>query len=69
MDAKSIRNMWSIIAFTNKHTAKLHHIGSLYILFSNNLNRKLITINISVKRTLNNIITIQITLKNNLNAR
>ena len=24
--------MWSIIAVTNKHTAKLHHVGSLYIL-------------------------------------
>ena len=27
MDAKSVRN----IAVTNKHTAKLHHIGSLYV--------------------------------------
>ena len=32
MDAKSVRNMYSIIAVTNKHTAKLHHVGSLYIL-------------------------------------
>ena len=32
MEAKSVRNMYSIIAVTNKHTAKLHHIGSLYIL-------------------------------------
>ena len=32
MDAKSVQNMWSIIAVTNKHTAKLHHVGSLYIL-------------------------------------
>ena len=31
MDAKSVRNMYSIIAATNKHTAKLHHVGSLYI--------------------------------------
>ena len=31
MDAKSVRNMYSIIAVTNKHTAKLHHVGSLYI--------------------------------------
>ena len=32
MDAKSVRNMYSNIAVTNKHTAKLHHVGSLYIL-------------------------------------
>ena len=32
MDAKSVGNMQSIIAVTNKHTAKLHHVGSLYIL-------------------------------------
>ena len=32
MDAKSVRNMYNIIAVTNKHTAKLHHGGSLYIL-------------------------------------
>jgi hypothetical protein len=32
MDANSVRNMCSIIAVTNKHTAKLHHVGSLYIL-------------------------------------
>ena len=32
MDARSVRNMYSIIAVTNKHTAKLHHVGSLYIL-------------------------------------
>ena len=32
MDAKSVRNIKSIIAVTNKHTAKLHHVGSLYIL-------------------------------------
>ena len=25
--------MYSIIAVTNKHTAKLHHVGSLYILY------------------------------------
>ena len=31
MDAKSVRNMWSIISVTNKHTAKLHHVVSLYI--------------------------------------
>jgi hypothetical protein len=24
--------MWSIIVVTNKRTAKLHHVGSLYIL-------------------------------------
>ena len=30
--ANSVRNMQSIIAATNKHTAKLHHVGSLYIL-------------------------------------
>ena len=28
MDTKSLRN----IETTNKHTAKLHHVGSLYIL-------------------------------------
>ena len=32
MDAKSVRNMQSNIAVTNKHTAKLHPVGSLYIL-------------------------------------
>ena len=32
MDAKSVRNMKSITAVTKKHTAKLHHGGSLYIL-------------------------------------
>ena len=32
MEAKSVRNMQSITAVTNKHTAKLHHVGSLYIL-------------------------------------
>jgi hypothetical protein len=32
MEANSIRNMSSVIAVTNKHTAKLHHVGSLYIL-------------------------------------
>ena len=31
-DAKSVRNVQSNIAVTNKHTAKLHHVGSLYIL-------------------------------------
>jgi len=31
MEAKSVRNMQSIIAVTNKHTAKLHHVGSIYI--------------------------------------
>jgi len=32
MDAKSVRNIYSIIAVAKKHTAKLHHVGSLYIL-------------------------------------
>jgi hypothetical protein len=32
MDANSVRNMYSIIAVNNKYTAKLHHVGSLYIL-------------------------------------
>ena len=32
MEAKSVRNMYNIIAVTNKHTAKLHYVGSLYIL-------------------------------------
>jgi hypothetical protein len=32
MDANNVRNMWNIIAVTNKHTAKLHHVGSSYIL-------------------------------------
>jgi hypothetical protein len=32
MDANSVRNMQSVIAVTNKHTANLHHVGSLYIL-------------------------------------
>jgi hypothetical protein len=31
MDANSVRNMYSIIAVNNKHTAKLHHVGSLFI--------------------------------------
>ena len=31
MDARSFRNMYSNIAVTNKHTAKLHHVGSFYI--------------------------------------
>jgi hypothetical protein len=31
-DANSVRNMWSIIAVTIKHAAKLHRVGSLYIL-------------------------------------
>jgi len=31
-DPFCVRNMWSIIAVTHKHTAKLHHVGSLYIL-------------------------------------
>jgi len=35
MDAKSVRNMYGIIAITNKHTAKLHHFCSLYILTYN----------------------------------
>ena len=31
-DARSKKHqMYSIIAVTNKHTAKLHHVGSLYI--------------------------------------
>ena len=34
MDAKSVRNMQSNIAVTNKHTAKLQHVGSfIYILY------------------------------------
>jgi hypothetical protein len=32
MDAENVRNMYSNIAVTNKHTAKLHRVGSLYIL-------------------------------------
>ena len=32
MEAKSVRNMESIITVTNKHTAKKHHVGSLYML-------------------------------------
>ena len=32
MEANSVWNMQSIIAVTNKHTARLHHVGSLYIL-------------------------------------
>jgi hypothetical protein len=32
MDANSVRNMYSIIAVTNKHIAKFRHVGSLYIL-------------------------------------
>ena len=32
MEVKSVRNMYSIIAVTNKHTAKLLNVGSLYIL-------------------------------------
>ena len=35
MEGKSVRNMYSNIAVTNKHTAKLHHVGSLYILTYN----------------------------------
>jgi hypothetical protein len=35
MDANSVRNMYSIIAITNKHTAKLDNVGSLYILWYN----------------------------------
>jgi hypothetical protein len=35
MEANSVRNMSSIIAVTNKHTTKLHHVGSLYILTYN----------------------------------
>ena len=31
-EAKSVRSMQCNIAVTNKHTAKLHHVGSLYIL-------------------------------------
>ena len=31
MDAKRVRNMYSNIAVTNKHTAKIHHVGSFYI--------------------------------------
>ena len=33
MDANSVRNMYSNIAVTNKHTAKLHHVGSFYIYY------------------------------------
>jgi hypothetical protein len=25
-------DVWSIIAVNNKHTAKLHHVGSLYVI-------------------------------------
>jgi hypothetical protein len=32
MDAESVQNTWSNIAVTNKDTAKLHRVGSLYIL-------------------------------------
>jgi hypothetical protein len=32
MDAQSVRNVYSNIAVTDKHTAKLHHVGSLYVL-------------------------------------
>jgi hypothetical protein len=32
MDSNSVRNMYNITAVTYKHTAKLHHVGSLYIL-------------------------------------
>ena len=32
MEAKSVRNMYSIIAVINEHNTKLHHVGSLYIL-------------------------------------
>jgi len=39
MDAKSVRNMYSIIAVTVKHIAKLHHVGFLYILTSGQLNK------------------------------
>ena len=31
MDPKSARNMYSNIALTNKHTAKLHLVGSFYV--------------------------------------
>ena len=37
MEAKSVRNMYSITAVTNKHTAKLHHVGSLCILYINTI--------------------------------
>jgi hypothetical protein len=30
MDANGVRNMYSVTAVINEHTAKLHHIGSLY---------------------------------------
>ena len=43
MDAKSVRNMESIIAVTNRHTAKLHHVGSLYILTQYNSGLSMIT--------------------------
>ena len=33
MEAKSVQNTYSNIAVTNKHTAKLHHVGSLSILY------------------------------------
>jgi len=41
MEAKSVRNMQSIIAVTNKHTAKLHHVGYLHI-FIYRLNKTLL---------------------------
>jgi hypothetical protein len=31
METNSFQNMYSIFAVTNKHTVKLHHVGSLYI--------------------------------------
>jgi len=31
MDAKSDRNMYSNFAVANKHTARLHQVGFLYI--------------------------------------
>jgi len=37
MDAKSVWNVQSIIAVTNKHIAKLHHVGSLYVLNKSDL--------------------------------
>jgi len=41
MDAKSVRNMYSIVAVTNKHTAKLHHVGSLLTYNAQKLKHKI----------------------------
>jgi hypothetical protein len=51
MDAESVRNMQSIIAVTNKHTAKLHHVGSLYILTydARKLKQKIILVHLCIR--------------------